>query len=496
MLGILGSAASGMVAMTSDLGTISQNISNINTTGYKTVRTGFQTLMSAQLSPGMAGDNPSSSGDGIDKGATSSFGVGTYTQNMITTVGTMQSTGIFSDVGIDGQGLFMMAPAAADGSAPTATSSPSLFTRAGNFITQAGSAGQTYLTNGSGDYVLGWQGTNGAISASGAVSPIYIPAPTTVTRNGVTTQVDMPAQATTSITLGANVTTSNLTKDQQSGSTENLDLSCYDSLSNSHPFTMQFSPIANTTTTTTTVDSSTTPPTVTTTGPTAGTTTLPADTWLMTFGTSETGATITQAAGTTNTSTSTSGTVTTTTSTATQGGVLVTFNPDGTIASPSSITLNATWADGQTSAININTSGLTQYGGTSTSSITSVQQNGYPDGMIENLSFGTDGVLSGTYTNGQSLNIAQLALAEFPSENSLNPVSSTMFTQTPAAGTLQIMTANQAGASIEGGDLETSTVDLSTEFSNMILAQKAYSMNSQTLQTADKMLQTVRDLIT
>lgn len=495
--GALNTAAMAMNAMGSDMGTISQNISNVNTAGYKAARTQFQTTMSEQISS--FNDGSGSSPKGLV-----SYGVSAYTQNLISAQGSFLQAGQFSDLAINGQGFFMVAPPTTTGGVPASTAAPSYFTRNGAFQEKAGANGQQYLTDGSGNYLLGWQGglTTAKISTGSSVSPIYIPAAATVTRNGVTTQVDMPANATTAITLGANVTTDN--RNNQPPGVESIPLNAFDSLSKTHPITLQFSPVINNTNaaTTTTTDTSTSPATVTTTGPTNSVTqtSLDPDVWNLKFATTESGATITGTTGGSSTSStsSTAGTVTTqvSTTTTTDQGTTVTFNSDGTIASPKTLTFAATWADGQTSTITIDISGMTQYGGSAKSVVNYTSQDGYPDGQLQSLSFDGNGVLTGSYSNGKGANLAQVGMARFPAPDSLNPVSGTLFQQTVASGAPLIDTASNLGSSVMGGTLESSTVDIGTEFTNMILAQKAYGLNSEVMKTADQMTQTARDLQT
>lgn len=493
--GSMNTSTMAMNAMTSDLGTISQNIANVNTTGYKAVQTEFKTAMSEHITQ-------SNDGSGASPGGVSAFGVAAYSHNLITAQGSFQTASQFSDLAINGQGFFMVAQPGANGAVPS-TSTASLFTRNGAFQEKAGATGQQYLTDASGNYLLGWQGSGGKVSAGGGVSPIFIPAATTVTRNNVSTQVDMPANATTAVTLGANITPDN--RNNATPDVESISLNAFDSLSNSHAFLLQFKPVVNNTSsnTTTTTDTSTSPATTTTTGPTSTVTqtSLNPDVWNLTFATSESGATITSAGSstpTTSTSSTTAGTVTTqvTSVTSTDQGTTVTFNANGTVATPKTLTFNATWSDGQTSSITIDISNMTQYGGTSKSVTNFVTQDGYPDGQLQSLAFDQNGVLSGSYSNGKAMQLAQVGLARFPAADSLEPVSSTLFKQTKESGQPLIGAANALGASVEGNTLETSTVDIGTEFTNMILAQKAYGMNSEVLKTADQMTQTARDLQT
>ncbi len=486
LLGALNTATTGMNAMSSDMGTISQNISNMNTTGYKAEQANFDTIMSEKIQPGNDGSGSSPTG-------VSGFGVQAYNEHLNSIVGSMQTTSQYSDIAINGQGFFMVAPPSTTGGAPTVSSGSTLYTRNGAFKELAGSgtsqSSPRYLVNDSGDYLLGWQGNNGTVTSGGSVSPISIPQPQTVTRNGTTTTVDMVASATTQATVLGNVTPDNRLT---SGSMETLPLTAFDSLSATHPFNLQFSPTTTGSTSVTTTDTSTTPPTIT--GPTTTNQTnqLSPNTWNLTFGTSETGATVTSAPTTTTTSsTSTTGSVTTDTSTSLTEGTIVTFNANGQLVSPKTVTFNATWANGQTSAITVDISGLTQYGGTTKSVLSSSSQNGYLDGQLQSLAFDSNGILSGSYSNGKNMQLAQVAVARFPAPDSLASASGTVFSQTSTSGAPIVDTAQHLGTAIEGSTLEASTTDLGTEFTNMIMAQKAYGLNSEVLKTADQMTQTI-----
>jgi len=488
--GVLNDSSSALNAMSSDLGTISQNISNMNTTGYKAERTGFQTVMSEQITSSNDGSGASPKGVAV-------YGVNAYTQHMNSIVGSMTTTNQYSDIAINGQGFFMVAPPTTNGTAPTGSVAPTLFTRDGAFKEIAGNASsQTsarYLVDGSGNYLLGWEGTGGTVASGGALTPISIPQSTAVTRNGVSTVVDMVASPTTQTTVLGNISPDNRSS---TSDVERLPLTAYDSLSQSHPYTLQFSPITTSQVTTTTTDT-TDPANPVVTGPTTTTqtNTLNPDVWNLTFGSSENGATVTSVpTTTTTTSSTTTGNVTTDVQTALTQGIQVQFNADGSIASPKTVTFTATWADGQTSNVTVDISGLTQFGGSGKSVINTTTQNGYLDGQLQTLAFDSNGVLTGSYTNGQQQNLAQVAVARFPSADTLNPVSGTLFQQTVSSGAPVIDTASKLGTSIEGATLEASTTDLGTEMSNMILAQKAYGMNSEVLKTADQMLQTARDL--
>jgi flagellar hook protein FlgE len=128
--------------------------------------------------------------------------------------------------------------------------------------------------------------------------------------------------------------------------------------------------------------------------------------------------------------------------------------------------------------------------GSSTASV--VSQNGYSAGTLSNFTIGQDGTITGSFTNGQTKTIAQLAVATFQNEDGLERIGSNQFAQTAASGLAQVGTANTGRyGSIQSGDLEESNVNLANEFTNLIVAQRAFQANSRGIETADANLQTV-----
>jgi len=176
--------------------------------------------------------------------------------------------------------------------------------------------------------------------------------------------------------------------------------------------------------------------------------------------------------------------------------VPVTFGGNGLLISPSSTTVNVTWANGLSNSINVDLSRLTQYAGTQIQE-SNISQDGYAPGMLTKTDFNTQGQMIGTYDNGQSHVLFQVPLALFPSDNSLSVVGNNMFAQSQGSGA-PVVQAIGVGNSTQlmSGAVESSTVDIGSEFTTMILAQKAYSVNSQVFKIADEMTTTARDLHT
>jgi flagellar hook protein FlgE len=124
-----------------------------------------------------------------------------------------------------------------------------------------------------------------------------------------------------------------------------------------------------------------------------------------------------------------------------------------------------------------------------------VSQNGFASGTLATFSVGADGTVTGAFTNGQQKTLAQLALARFQNEDGLQRVGGNQFEQTANSGLAQVGVAGTGVlGSIQDGALEQSNVSLSTEFTNLIVAQRAFEANTRGITTADQNLQTVINL--
>ena len=131
----------------------------------------------------------------------------------------------------------------------------------------------------------------------------------------------------------------------------------------------------------------------------------------------------------------------------------------------------------------------------STDTALRLSQDGYPPGSLQSVSVDANGVIIGTYTNGQSQDLWVVALADFSSPLGLQRDGSNLFSATPASGQPLVGRANsgQLGGII-GSALEGSNVDMATEMVNMIVDQRDYEANSKTITTADTMISEVIQL--
>jgi flagellar hook protein FlgE len=176
----------------------------------------------------------------------------------------------------------------------------------------------------------------------------------------------------------------------------------------------------------------------------------------------------------------------------------ITFAPSGSVdaaATTLPFAVSSPIATGATSplAFNVDFTGTTQYG--ATSGITALSQNGFTSGQLANYAISNTGILTGTYTNGQTQVLGQVALANFPAPDSLQNISNNEWLQTASSGP-PLVGAPLTGSlgSIQSGSLEQSNVDLTTELVNMITAQRDYQANAQTIKTEDALTQTLVSL--
>lgn len=134
--------------------------------------------------------------------------------------------------------------------------------------------------------------------------------------------------------------------------------------------------------------------------------------------------------------------------------------------------------------------GITQFGSTDT--ITAQSQDGYASGALSSLSIDDSGVVSGVYTNGQTIAIAQMAVAKFQNDQGLGQAGQNCWTATQDSGQAAVGSAGTGGrAAIVSGSLEESNVDIATQFTDLIAHQRGFEANSKTITTADQMLQDV-----
>ena len=152
----------------------------------------------------------------------------------------------------------------------------------------------------------------------------------------------------------------------------------------------------------------------------------------------------------------------------------------------STITLNFS-GDGD------NMMGVTQYASDTTTK--AVYQDGYTMGVMESYSIGVDGTITGSYTNGQNIALYRVALATFANEQGLEKMGDNLFAQSVNSGTANIDPATVNGkGKIMSQNLEMSNVDLTEEFTHLIIAQRGFQANTRVITTSDQILEEVVNL--
>jgi flagellar hook protein FlgE len=123
-------------------------------------------------------------------------------------------------------------------------------------------------------------------------------------------------------------------------------------------------------------------------------------------------------------------------------------------------------------------------------------QNGFPPGSLQSFSIGTDGVITGLFSNGLTRPLGQIATAIIPNPNGLESVGANMWQTTDNSGVPVVGTAQTGGiGAINSGYLEQSNVDISNEFTNLIVTQRGFEANTKVVTTIDQMLQDLMGMI-
>jgi len=454
---------SGLNASSSNLDVIGNNIANSGTTGFKDG--------TAQFADVYAG---SQVGQGVQVAAVS--------QNL--TQGSVTTTGVGTDVAITGNGYFqMMSP-----------SGQMSYSRDGAFTQN--SAG--YLVDSSGLQVTGYQvGANGAI-AGGTPTALQLPINTPMTPKAtsqVSAQFNLSSSDAIPATTPFNANTS--TSYNYSNTT-----TAYDSLGNSHEITSFFVNAGNNTwnvyqtmdghaldTTAASVTAATAA--VSTANATAAASALV----VSTAGAGATAPEIAQAATDATAATAAQTALTALTSAGTSVGSLA-FNSSGTLVSPANGTLTSgsiPLSNGA-AAMNytFNLTGTTQYG-SADGIVAAATQNGYTSGQLTSFAINSNGTVTGQYSNNQTTTLGQIVLASFANPNGLANEGGNILTATAASGgpVISAPGAGTSAGSLTSGALEASNVDLTTELVNLIIAQRTYQANAQTIKTQDDIMQTL-----
>ncbi|USD60533.1 flagellar basal body protein FlgE [Vibrio sp. SCSIO 43140] len=387
-------ALSGLDATNTQLNTISHNIANASTYGFKEARTEFSAVYNG-MQPG--GVEVASISQNFDKN------------------GSVSGTGRAMDLAINGNGFFVTKDLMGQ----------TLYTRSGVFGTDK----DNFVVGNTGAKLQGYGVDSNNNLLDGAVGDIKISTSSLAAK--ATDKLDFIANFDASATA-IDQTVTPFDPNNPDSFNSSYTSKVYDSLGNSHTVTQYFTKTAD-------------------------------NTWEVN---------VQVDGGTTPVST-----------------VPVTFNPDGTLNSPTGTTnISFPAAGANPMSIDISLAGSTQFGasfGVSTNS-----PNGYTSGELAGVRVENNGMVFATYTNGQSQLQGQVVLANFANPQGLAKTNGTAWTQSFSSGAPVVGTP---GTGVLGdltpGALEGSNVDLTSELVNLMTAQRNYQANAKTISTSDKLTQ-------
>ncbi|WP_322058883.1 flagellar hook protein FlgE [Paraburkholderia sp. J63] len=154
------------------------------------------------------------------------------------------------------------------------------------------------------------------------------------------------------------------------------------------------------------------------------------------------------------------------------------------------VTINPTDGSKTNQTITMNFTGTTQFG--SANGVNNLGQDGYASGTLSNFAIGSDGTITGNYSNGQTKTLGQVVLANFNNPNGLMNLGGNQFQETAASGVPQVSTPGSTNhGSLTGGAVESSNVDLTNQLVDLITAQRNYQANAQTIKTQQTVDQTL-----
>jgi flagellar hook protein FlgE len=506
---------SGLNASSTSLSVIANNLANLNTVGFKTQRTLFQDLFYQQVGNSGSG-NPIQEGVGV-----SVAGIGADL-----TQGSIQSSGVPTDVAIQGNGYFIVNK-----------SGELLYTRAGSFT--IGSTGKLQTQDGA--LVEGYPAVNGVVNPNAILGPLTISAGSTNPPNATAN-----AQLALNLDSGAALPTAAASQQSGTGIAPATVLNIGSVLAGSDGTnTFTYTTVSGDTLNTVAAAISTNPNfTASVVGNSLVVTAKNGSPLTFTSNTLTDAATSTQAEtfGTSGT-TSSGGNFSTSVAVfdslggshvlsynftktgantwnysitipaadvgasgapvVVKSGTLA-FNGAGQLISPTANVTGITifgLADGAnplTFAWNLFSptgSGLlTQVAGPSATSTT--QQDGFSSGTLVNYLIQSDGTIQGTFSNGQTSALGQIALASFTNEQGLIRNGQNEFLASLSSGQANVGGPGTGGrGTLSGGALEQSNVDIATQFAQLIVAERSYQANAKSITTFDTITQTTLNLI-
>ena len=462
MMRSLFAGVSGLQNHQTRMDVIGNNISNINTTGFKRNRVNFQDILYQQL---QGAARPTAEIGGVNPREVG-LGMSVASIDTVHTQGSLQTTGIGTDLAISGNGFFVLDNAGQQ-----------LFTRAGAFSVDA--AG--YMVNpANGMRVQGWMSQNiegfEILDVSQPIGDITIPI------GGRD-----PARATTVVNFASNLDRRipELPEDptalQMIQSTWNTQINVYDAFGERHILEVQFTRVPgdpnswNAAVNVLAADGSETATTVA-----FGDADPDADgSFTVNFANNGLLAGAVDGAGTESPEV---GPV----------QMVVSFDIPGATPDEDGVVPRQEFVLDLGSVGSYDRS-ITQFAHASTSR--AVEQDGRTMGYLDTFQIDRRGVITGVFSNGSTRELAQVAMASFTNQGGLEKTGDTAFRESNNSGLANIGTAGTMGrGTIVSGALEMSNVDMADQFTDMIITQRGFQANSRTIQTADQLLQEVLTL--
>ena len=168
----------------------------------------------------------------------------------------------------------------------------------------------------------------------------------------------------------------------------------------------------------------------------------------------------------------------------------LTAPPDGNVTFPAYTQAGGLATGANDMNMTFNFSNVTQYG--NSFGVTAVNQNGYTTGLLTGISIDNTGVVQAQYTNGNSVNLGQVAMANFANPQGLQQLGNASWAQTNASGAAVSGVAGNSGfGTIQSGSVEESNVDTTSALVDMIVAQRNFQATAQMIQTDNQITQTI-----
>ena len=440
MIRSLWTGAAGLVGHQTYLDVLGNNVSNMNTVGFRQGAPRFEDLLFSTE------HDATGAGEGIGGVNPLQVGHGTLVQaiDIIHSQGPVVPTGIPSNLAINGAGYFVVQSGGKE-----------LYTRAGNFTVDG--MGRM-VQSGTGALLLGVPAVGGVIPETpGGLAPIQLPtmpAPGEAPGPGY----EIPAQATSEVAFRCT-----LNQSTAAGETHETSIAVYDGDGNPHTLSVVWTPQVD---------------------PTTGDVVPNAWHWqaFLDNATDPTGEGDLAFRGAADpVSGAPAGTIIA--DGTEKPSVTLNFPPDpnGATPSPTAVVLDF---GGQGNPLE----GVTQYGSPSTTR--AVAQNGYPKGYYQGLSVGSDGTLVGHYSNDKMVPLYRIPMASVRNPMGLQAEGENNFSVSSNSGNVGYIFADAGGVgTFVGGAVEMSNMDAAAAFTELIVAQRSYQANARIVSTSDRFLQ-------